>query len=65
MKPLQNKAKHSVRPAIRYAIRRITPLIWVSLGLCLLVAAAFTVALWAGLVAAGVACLVMEWRVRE
>jgi len=48
-----------------HAARRAAPYTWAATGLTLLSAAAWTA--WsapAGLAAAGISCLIMEWRVR-
>lgn len=44
--------------------RRAAPYTWAAAGLTLLSAAAWTIATPAGLAAAGISCLIMEWRVR-
>lgn len=48
----------------RAAVRRAAPYTWAAAGLTLLSAAAWTIATPAGLAAAGISCLIMEWRVR-
>lgn len=46
------------------AVCRAVPYVWAASGLALLSAAAWTIATPAGLAAAGLSCLIMEWRVR-
>lgn len=58
------RAAYTAARSAGTAARRAAPYAWATTGLALLSAAAWTYTTTAGLAAAGISCLIMEWRVR-